>query len=219
MVDFLSPNARKVLLPDRRCTAISKTTGERCLRSSALGQFVCDMHGAKTPAGIQAAKERMAMLLEPALEVLYRATRQAPPCEHCGRSDADRDPGAIRAAQIILDRAGFGPRGTMEIVTTPASSHSDLSDDELITHYERALESARRAVRDSRPAAIDADVYTVPDDDEPPVSDNVVPGVNPVEDSTRVDTTRANETLEAARRALAEAETEYAQLKAQEDGQ
>jgi hypothetical protein len=125
----------------------------------------------------------------------------------------------IQVGKLVLDRTGFGPSATMQVIATATNPHADLSDDELITHYERALESARRAVRDSRPAAIDADVYTVPDDDEPPVSDNVVPGVNPFEDSTRVDTTRANETLEAARRALAEAETEYAQLKAQEDGQ
>jgi hypothetical protein len=212
-MDFLSPNARSVLLSDRQCTATSKTTGERCRRASALGQFVCDMHGAKAPLSIQAAKERMAMLLEPALEVLYRATRSAPPCEHCGRSDADRDPSAIRAAQIILDRAGFGPSATMQVIAAP-DPHADLSDDELLAHFERVLASARSrsgvadgarsgiadgdgarsgiadgdGARAALPAAIDGDVYTVPEEDV----DGAERGVNPVGDAARVDAPRAN---------------------------
>jgi hypothetical protein len=52
MHEFLSDHARAVLLPDRRCTATSRSTGERCGRSAALGQFVCDKHGAKAPWSI-----------------------------------------------------------------------------------------------------------------------------------------------------------------------
>jgi hypothetical protein len=54
------------------------------------------------------------MLVEPALEVLYRATRNAPPCPVCGRSDADRDPTAVKAAGMILDRTGFHPTLTVQ---------------------------------------------------------------------------------------------------------
>src|SRR5437763_8022778 len=108
MDKFLSPHASSVLLEDRRCTATNRA-GERCGRAAAPFQFVCDKHGAKSPMAQKVAKERMAMLLEPATEVLFRATRNAPECPHCGRSDADRDPPAIRAAIAILDRCGFGP--------------------------------------------------------------------------------------------------------------
>jgi hypothetical protein len=59
------------------------------------------------------------MLVEPALEVLYRATRNAPPCEHCGRSDADRDPTALRAAGMILDRTGFQAGIDVHVHTVP----------------------------------------------------------------------------------------------------
>ena len=93
-----SPHARSVLLGDRQCTTMNRE-GNRCGRASALGQFVCDLHGAKSPLSIQAGKERMATLVEPALEVLYRATCNAPPCEVCGRSDADRDPTAVHAGR------------------------------------------------------------------------------------------------------------------------
>ena len=164
MDNFMSRHAQSVLLGnDRQCTATSKTTGVRCGRSSAFGQFICDKHGAKAPLSIAAANQRMALLLYPALGVLDRATRQAPPCAKCGRSDADRDPAAIRAAQIILDRAGFGPSATMNVVAA-ANPYRDLSPDDLVARLEQLLDTAR-ALRDSkRAAAIDADVYTVPEE-------------------------------------------------------
>jgi hypothetical protein len=109
----VSPHARSVLLGDRRCTALNRAGG-RCGRASALGQFVCDHHGAKAPLSIQAGRERMAALVEPAMEVLFRATRNAPPCEVCGRSDSDRDPTAVRAAGMILDRCGYHPKFVVE---------------------------------------------------------------------------------------------------------
>jgi hypothetical protein len=114
----MSPHARTVLLGDRRCTA-SNRQGERCGRASALGQFVCNAHGAKSPLSMRAGRERLLALAEPALGVLYRATRNAPPCEHCGRSDADRDPVAVRAAGMILDRCGFGPSAEIAVTTSP----------------------------------------------------------------------------------------------------
>jgi riboflavin biosynthesis pyrimidine reductase len=85
-----------------------------------VAQFVCALHGGKTPLAQQAAREFLDGLREPALEVLYRATRNAPPCEHCGRSDADRDPVAVRAAVEILNRTGFGPHATIDTTETIA---------------------------------------------------------------------------------------------------
>jgi hypothetical protein len=115
MDDFLSPHAASVLpLGDRRCTATNRA-GQRCGRAAAPFQFVCDKHGAKSPLAQKGAKERMALLLEPALDVLFRATRNAEPCPHCGRSDADRDPVALRAAMAVLDRCGFGPTAKLSL--------------------------------------------------------------------------------------------------------
>jgi hypothetical protein len=143
MEEFLSDHARQVILGDRQCTATSKSTGERCKRSSAIGQFVCDHHGAKAPLSLQAAKERLAILCEPALDVLYRATRAAPACTHCGRSDADRDPTAVRAAIAILDRYGLGPHATVALEAA-ANTFADLSTSELIERLESMLAVARQ---------------------------------------------------------------------------
>jgi hypothetical protein len=118
MDKFLSPSARPMFFGDRRCTAQSKGTGDRCQRSAAIGQFVCDKHGAKTPEAIRVGKERLLMLLEPALGALYRALQTAPPCPACGRSDSDRDPTTVRAAQLVLDRCGFGPTANMNVLVT-----------------------------------------------------------------------------------------------------
>ena len=76
------------------------------------------------------------------MEVLYRATRSAPPCATCGRSDADRDPTAVRAAQIILDRSGYHPRLTLEAGPAP-NPYEDFTDDQLIEKLEAMLAQAR----------------------------------------------------------------------------
>jgi hypothetical protein len=127
MDEFLSPHASSVLLGDRRCTATNRA-GQRCGRAAAPFQFVCDKHGAKSPLAQQGAKARMAMLVEPATEVLFRATRNAPPCPHCGRSDADRDPAAIRAAIAILDRTGFGPSAKLTVQAPPVQLRITMPD-------------------------------------------------------------------------------------------
>jgi hypothetical protein len=158
MNDFLSQHARGVLGESRRCTATSKQTGERCGRPSSAGQFTCSLHGGKTPWGLKAGRERLMMLVEPALEVLYRATRSAPPCEVCGRSDADRDPTAVTAAKVILDRSGFGPQVKLE-VSKPELDLSHLSTDEMIERLEKQLARAhaRRDAERARLNAVDAE--------------------------------------------------------------
>jgi hypothetical protein len=136
-MDSLSRTARSVLLgapAERQCIATNRA-GERC-KHSMLGQNVCSLHGGKAPQSLQAARERLFAMTEPALDALLRALTAAPPCPHCGRSDADRDPVVIRAAQVVLDRAGLGPHATMEI------THSDnqLADVPLEELEERATQ-------------------------------------------------------------------------------
>jgi hypothetical protein len=63
----------------------------------------------------KAARERLLAMVDPALDALLRILRVAPPCEHCGRSDADRDPVVLRAAQLVLDRTGFHPSVDVQV--------------------------------------------------------------------------------------------------------
>jgi hypothetical protein len=67
------------------------------------GQLVCRSHGGASPQARQSARERLAELVEPALGGLHRALRS-------------KDLAAIvRAATVVLDRAGYGPKSAMEL--------------------------------------------------------------------------------------------------------
>lgn len=178
MDEFLSRNARAVLLPDRRCTANNKD-GERCGRSAALGAFTCDKHGAKSPLSIKAAHERLAVLAEPASDVLFRATRTAPPCPVCERSDADRDPTAVRAAIAILDRFGVGPHASLTVQPAPSYESHGLDDDAMIQLVEQKLHRVEQQLavlrqnRDARLLPEAAEGYIVGDDE--PDSTRAIP--------------------------------------------
>jgi hypothetical protein len=115
-----------------QCTSINRH-GERCRMAAIAGGNICVQHGGKTPDVIAKAKRRLLAMVEPAFDVLDRATRSAPPCPSCGRSDSDRDPVALNAAKTILDRAGFGKHSkiTIEHETTGPSAM------EWLTHEER----------------------------------------------------------------------------------
>jgi hypothetical protein len=168
---------------DRQCTATSKGTGERCARAPIPGGSVCASHGGKAPMTIAAAKERLLFMVEPAMEALHRILLRNPPCEVCGRSDDDKNPVVVRAAQIVLDRCGFGPHATITLEPAP-SPYSNLSNDQMIEHLEKLLAVARRT-RDSQQlierasfetaGAIDGDVFIVPEDDEPPTGSGPQP--------------------------------------------
>jgi len=130
------------------------------------------LHGGGIPAVRKSARERLLAMVDPAFDALLRALGSGgPPCALCGRADSDRDPVVIRAAQIVLDRAGFHPSITVQHVE-PANKYADLTVDELIAHLEAMLEQAR-AMRDAEQralpeAAVDVDAYVVPDDDDAP---------------------------------------------------
>ena len=132
----------------RQCTATAKGTGERCTRSAILGGFVCPMHGGKVPSVMKTARERLLAMSEPAVDALFRVLRpHGPPCEVCGRSDADRDPVVVRAAQIVLDRTGFGP--TQHLTVSPAVNSSSpcvawMTDEELAAMDAIFADASRR---------------------------------------------------------------------------
>jgi hypothetical protein len=125
----------------RQCTATSKQSGERCRRTAIVGGFVCSHHGGGTPAVKKSARERLLALVDPALDALLRALKTGPPCEHCGRSDADRDPVVLRAAQLVLDRTGYHP--TLAVAQAP--QRNELEGLSIFEVADRAEAYARRA--------------------------------------------------------------------------
>jgi hypothetical protein len=175
-------------LETRRCTATNRA-GERCGRAPIPGGFVCLLHGGGAPAVQQSAKARLLAGADLAIDYLLNLLTPKPPCERCGRSDADRDPVVVRACQLVLDRSGFHPTLTVE-QAPPRNEYADLTEDELIERLEKLLESTR-ARRDfhrehsfarlfPNPAAIDAvvdDGYLVPEDDAEPVA---ISGASPL---------------------------------------
>jgi hypothetical protein len=58
----------------RRCTAKARS-GIRCRRSPIPGGAVCAMHGGKAPQVQRTAQQRLAALIDPALDAMERALR------------------------------------------------------------------------------------------------------------------------------------------------
>lgn len=87
-------------LPDgqRRCKAVSKQSRERCKRAVSPGALVCATHGGKAPQVKAAARLRLAELVDPAVATLAREMT----------SQTNKPGDRIRAAENILDRAGYG---------------------------------------------------------------------------------------------------------------
>ena len=167
--------------PARRCTAMNRA-GLRCLRQPLPGGEVCVMHGGRAPQVQHSARMRLVAGADLAIDYLINLLTPRPPCEHCGRSDADRDPTVVKACQLVLDRSGFHPTLTVEQVAPPAlNGYEDLTDDEVIEKLERMLASAR-ASRDRQQlrlgeGAVDALVidegFLIPEgDDAPPAAPN-----------------------------------------------
>lgn len=66
-------------MEDRRCTATSKRSGERCRRAAIVGGTVCAMHGGKSPAVAAAAEERQVEAqAEAEIRKLWPGLDQAP---------------------------------------------------------------------------------------------------------------------------------------------
>jgi hypothetical protein len=157
----------------RQCSVMNRD-GKRCGRAPIRGGKVCCVHGGKAPQTVAAAKQRLLLMVEPAMDALYRILQHGPPCTACGRSDDDKNPVVVRAAQIVLDRCGCGPQMNVALSSPPDNDLSTLSLDELIERGERSLELLRsmrtaRALPDAGVLdadTIEADAVVLPDDDE-----------------------------------------------------
>jgi hypothetical protein len=86
----------KGMSPDGRCTATSRTTGDRCGAMAIAGGAVCRYHGGGASQVKRKAQLRLLELVEPAIATLAREMATA-------EKSADRQ----RAANSILDRAGM----------------------------------------------------------------------------------------------------------------
>ena len=79
----------------RLCGATAKATQEPCRRHADRGQHVCYMHGGASPQALAKARERIAIFVEPALEVLADLM-------DFGKSEHVR----LRAARTLLEFSG-----------------------------------------------------------------------------------------------------------------
>lgn len=79
---------------------------------------------ALTPGEVSSGKRRMGHMVEKAFNALEEAILHA---DH---------PTSIKAAQILLDRAGFGPKSTVDVNTTTLDL-SSLSREELAERASR----------------------------------------------------------------------------------
>lgn len=143
MNDVLGQGAREALgETSRRCTATNRL-GEQCRNAPIVGGFVCSIHGGKVPAVQRTARQRLLAMVDPALSALLRALEShGPPCPHCGRSDGDRDPVVIRAAQLVLDRSGYGP--SAKLILEKNRDDEDLTQ---LTNAELAERADAIAIR------------------------------------------------------------------------
>jgi hypothetical protein len=110
-----------------KCGHPSRLTGAPCQRDVAPGFNRCYLHGGATPGAKLAAERALAVARMPAIEALHQILHDwdAAKCQVCGRPNFENAHPVIRAAIAILDRAGFGPKATLE-VTKPEQDGLDV---------------------------------------------------------------------------------------------
>lgn len=89
---------------NRRCSARSSRTGERCRRPPIQGGTVCPSHGGSAPQVRAKAGERLFALAEPAVIELTRLLKRAQP-------DSTR----LQAVTAILDRTGHPRQSAIQL--------------------------------------------------------------------------------------------------------
>jgi hypothetical protein len=113
----------------------SNRLGERCKRRPIPGGFVCVLHGGAAPLVKAQAKKRLLAMVEPAFQVLLDAMQ------------SQDENVAVRAAKIVLDRAGFGPQSKV-VVQDDREDLSRLSKTELAERARRIAEELQADAED-----------------------------------------------------------------------
>ena len=85
------------------CHVTARGTGQPCRGIAMRGQKVCRIHGGSSPQAKAAAKRRLLELVEPAIARL---------AEEVDGADMSKD--RLKAAEMILDRTGFGKEMKVE---------------------------------------------------------------------------------------------------------
>jgi len=148
-----SAAAREALgLSRTKCTAKTKSTGERCNRWAILGGFVCQVHGGSIPVVKDAAQARLLELADPAIFALRMvALDLASEWERAAALSDDPArvahfmslaPSLIRAATVVLDRCGFSPAVKVEVTSNP---YSGMSASEMANAAEAFARECRAA--------------------------------------------------------------------------
>ena len=131
-----------------RCTAHARSTGERCGNRPIPGGTGCRFHDGGATAVRRRARLRLAELVDPAIGTLARVMVK-------GARDQDK----LRAAEAILDRAGFPRASRIE-------GHLSLEESREVL-LERILElRAGTSPALAAPAALEAVEAEVIEDDE-----------------------------------------------------
>ena len=110
---------------DRRCSAHSSRTGDRCKKAPILGGSVCRTHGGSASQVKRKALERLKELQGSAVEVLAQAIdAEEQQLDRKGEVIGLGPDHAVhlRAATAVLDRTGMGPHQGID-VNVKASLH------------------------------------------------------------------------------------------------
>lgn len=123
-----------------QCTATSRQSGKRCRRDAIPGGSVCATHGGNAPQVRAKAEQRLAMLVNPALQTLAWAM---------DKKQRREQPGvAVRVAQDVLDRTGLrapsGPWGSAVPIPRPGTSITQTMSVKVETLTNEELDTVER---------------------------------------------------------------------------
>jgi hypothetical protein len=138
-----------------RCRAHSSRTGKPCRAAAIRGGTVCTAHGGRAPQVREAARLRLALLLDPALKGLSEIIKD---------KDHPQRLGAIKEVLARNELYGFGvePKGAFSPVQAitvqtqvnmPEVHLASMSDDEL-AEYKTLLLELRELVPKDEPKRI-----------------------------------------------------------------
>jgi len=100
-----------------QCKAKSKGSGKRCKKAAIKGGAVCRSHGGAAPQVKRKAQERLAILVDPAIDRLEKVIK--------GDGNVAA---AVRASRDILDRTGFKATDKLEVKTEQSENAVLLSE-------------------------------------------------------------------------------------------
>ena len=133
--ELMRRRVHAALYEPRQCLG-DPINGEACNLIAVPGATMCAKHGGTTKAMQNAARMRLLYLVEPAMRIIGKLL------------DSMDENIQLKAAQILLDRAGFHPHATLEIKEQPQDL-SNFSTDQLKARTRRLLEALENAPNDA----------------------------------------------------------------------